>query len=507
MIGRWRANSFSGFLRKNSMTETSPTNLHSSESSPKSSDFRVILLGEGTTSLINRKFKKTFESNEERTLEDIVRTEYRVDNKLFIIEFIDTGSEIYDLHRSRWAKSGDAFILVYSIASSMSFEDIKKKRQDVMNIRGFRFVPMILVGTKCDLETRQVKKEDGQKLANEWGCSFIETSAKTGENVSDCFKKIVEEMIAFKQRNTTKHHKAGWLRKRDKDLIKNWKMRWFVLTDNSLRYYSKMQGEGLEDIESMKGVIPLAGAILLSETSEELQKLKKQLKKDYLIVIKLETGGREYFLEAEKEEDLQSWQTEIASIIESSNYKRVTQVLESPHSDVSPSFEKKNKRNSLIRMSGTFSKATLKKALLPRRSSRGSRIIEQNFREQLQEEISKAECVEKEMNQENDHKQLEPEKPTSNVDHTEEIFHLKDDLKPGHRRRPSLKIDITQLDEQKARKVAVKKFNQKPKQGIQLLVTAKLLEETPSDIAKFLLEEGRNHKLRKSKIGEYLGEP
>lgn len=45
---------------------------------------------------------------------------------------------------------------------------------------------MVLVGNKCDLEDeRVVGKELGKQLANQFNCSFMETSAKAKINVND----------------------------------------------------------------------------------------------------------------------------------------------------------------------------------------------------------------------------------------------------------------------------------------------------------------------------------
>lgn len=47
-------------------------------------------------------------------------------------------------------------------------------------------VPLILVGSKADLESdREVSKEDGKALADKFGCPFFETSAKTRVNVDE----------------------------------------------------------------------------------------------------------------------------------------------------------------------------------------------------------------------------------------------------------------------------------------------------------------------------------
>lgn len=52
----------------------------------------------------------------------------------------------------------------------------------------------VLVGNKCDLDgsgRRQVGESEGSNLAKEWGCGFMETSAKDQINNQDCFYDIV----------------------------------------------------------------------------------------------------------------------------------------------------------------------------------------------------------------------------------------------------------------------------------------------------------------------------
>ncbi len=47
-------------------------------------------------------------------------------------------------------------------------------------------VPMVLVGNKCDLdEERVVGKDQGNSLAHQFNCTFLETSAKAKVNVND----------------------------------------------------------------------------------------------------------------------------------------------------------------------------------------------------------------------------------------------------------------------------------------------------------------------------------
>jgi GTPase SAR1 family protein len=67
-------------------------------------------------------------------------------------------------------------------------------------------VPMVLVGNKCDLEDeRVVGKELGKSLANQFNCSFMETSAKAKINVNDVSTRPPRELIAIANRVNNFH--------------------------------------------------------------------------------------------------------------------------------------------------------------------------------------------------------------------------------------------------------------------------------------------------------------
>lgn len=54
---------------------------------------------------------------------------------------------------------------------------------------------IVLVGNKCDLvNSREIKQEDGQSLAELEGISFLETSAKENLNVEEAFLQMITQI-------------------------------------------------------------------------------------------------------------------------------------------------------------------------------------------------------------------------------------------------------------------------------------------------------------------------
>lgn len=84
--------------------------------------------------------------------------------------------------------------MVYSITSRSTFDRIKVFRQSVQRAKREAAV-LMLVGNKCDQTfEREVSMEEGAALARQFGCEFIETSAKTAQNVDRIFVSLVRTL-------------------------------------------------------------------------------------------------------------------------------------------------------------------------------------------------------------------------------------------------------------------------------------------------------------------------
>lgn len=88
-------------------------------------------------------------------------------------------------------------ILVFSITSRKSFENVKAFYDQVRSIRGGNQVSIYLVGNKRDLAAqRQVATIEAVVLAAKLrlGEPYYEVSAKTGENVDRVFYSVVKDI-------------------------------------------------------------------------------------------------------------------------------------------------------------------------------------------------------------------------------------------------------------------------------------------------------------------------
>ncbi|BFZ06605.1 hypothetical protein BsWGS_09644 [Bradybaena similaris] len=162
-------------------------------------EYKVVVLGSGGVgkSALTVKFVSgTFMEKYDPTIEDFYRKEIQVDSAPSVLEILDTaGTEQFASMRDLYIKNSQGFVVVYSITSIQSYQDIKTMKDQIQRVKGVDRIPMILVGNKSDLENqREVSPSEGASLAQYWACPFLETSAKSTNNVNEVFIEIVREM-------------------------------------------------------------------------------------------------------------------------------------------------------------------------------------------------------------------------------------------------------------------------------------------------------------------------
>jgi len=114
--------------------------------------------------------------------EDSYRKQVRTRRGIRVLDALDTaGEEECPTIRDQLMRASHGFLLVYSITSRRSFEEVARYIEQIQRFKGVEHFAGVLIGNKSDLETeRQVSFEEGQQLAERFELAFFETSGKSG---------------------------------------------------------------------------------------------------------------------------------------------------------------------------------------------------------------------------------------------------------------------------------------------------------------------------------------
>ena len=159
--------------------------------------YKIVMLGAGgvgksalTLQFVNNMFLTDYEP----TIEDSFLKQLTVDGESCRLYILDTaGQEEYASVTLQYLDVGNGFVLVFDVTQEDSIHDVKKLYSKVSRVNedSEELPPMVLVGNKIDLvDHRSVSKEQGQALADEFGCPYYETSALTRENVEAVYHEI-----------------------------------------------------------------------------------------------------------------------------------------------------------------------------------------------------------------------------------------------------------------------------------------------------------------------------
>ncbi|KAI8062816.1 ras family-domain-containing protein [Gilbertella persicaria] len=165
-------------------------------------EYKLVLVGGGgvgKSALTIQFIQSQFVDEYDPTIEDSYRKQCVIDEETALLDILDTaGQEEYSAMREQYMRNGEGFLLVYSITSRMSFEEIGTFYQQISRVKDKNRFPMVLVANKCDLELeRQVSSQEGKDLALEYGCQFVETSAKMRINVDEAFYEVVRDIRRY----------------------------------------------------------------------------------------------------------------------------------------------------------------------------------------------------------------------------------------------------------------------------------------------------------------------
>lgn len=157
--------------------------------------------GVGKSALTIQFIQSYFVSDYDPTIEDSYMKQCVIDNTACRLDILDTaGQDEFSAMREQYMRSGEGFLLVFSLTNRTSFDEIFKYHRQILRVKDRDEFPMILVGNKCDLEQqRQVTPDEGHHLAQTLKIEYVEASAKTRTNVDQSFHKLVRLIRVFQE--------------------------------------------------------------------------------------------------------------------------------------------------------------------------------------------------------------------------------------------------------------------------------------------------------------------
>ncbi|XP_059641381.1 ras-related protein RHN1-like isoform X1 [Cornus florida] len=160
---------------------------------------KLVLLGDmgtGKTSLVLRFVKGQFFEHQEPTIGAAFFTQILSLSEATVkFDIWDTaGQERYHSLAPMYYRGAAAAVVVYDISSMDTFIRAKKWVQELKK-QGNLHLVMALVANKSDLEpNREVETEEGEQFSQENGMFFIETSARSSQNINELFYEIAKRL-------------------------------------------------------------------------------------------------------------------------------------------------------------------------------------------------------------------------------------------------------------------------------------------------------------------------
>jgi Ras-related protein Rab-2A len=186
--------------------------------------YRYIIIGDtgvGKSCLLLQFTDKRFQQVHDLTIGvEFGARMITIDNKQIKLQIWDTaGQERFRTITSAYYRGADGIIMVYDVTARESFNQV---RQWLVEVDKYAQADTckLLIGNKSDRTDRVVSEAEGAALARELNMPFLETSARTAENVEAAFVKMAETLMKLKLSKADEEDKAKVTLKAQKETTK-----------------------------------------------------------------------------------------------------------------------------------------------------------------------------------------------------------------------------------------------------------------------------------------------
>jgi len=161
--------------------------------------FKVVFIGDpgvGKTSIVAKHVSSAFKENYIPTLgTNISSKNYTIaGNPVSLMIWDIAGQEVFKTIIQKYFEGTNAAFIVFDVTRPETYHSVALWNEEMMRFVS-RTTPVIVVGNKTDLP-RKIDKKGGEKMANQLKADYIETSAKTGDNIDIAFDKIAKKLLS-----------------------------------------------------------------------------------------------------------------------------------------------------------------------------------------------------------------------------------------------------------------------------------------------------------------------
>lgn len=205
---------------------------------------KVVLVGDGAvgkTSLVVSYSTNGFPGEYIPTAFDNYNVVVNVDGLPLNVQICDTaGQDDFDPLRSLCYPETDVFLICFSVVCPSSYHSVSTRWFDEVK-KYCPNVPVIIVGTKCDLRSdvrlmlqlarygqSPISTKQGNELAKNLGAvCYVETSSLTQHDLKEAFDQAILSAMSNRNNNNT-----NLLKINKRKLTSRWR-RWFCCLDNN----------------------------------------------------------------------------------------------------------------------------------------------------------------------------------------------------------------------------------------------------------------------------------
>ena len=172
---------------------------------------KVALMGDGAvgkTSIRNRFMGRGFRTEHLMTIgADFATYDFQIDSSKATFQIWDlAGQDTFKTVRARFFRGSMAGLCIFDVTRKDSFMNLTKWIEELWRNSGRGIVPIIILGNKSDLrDNKSIPVEQGEKYAQAisgktarsgFQVQYLDTSAKTGQNINEAFYTIGKQIIA-----------------------------------------------------------------------------------------------------------------------------------------------------------------------------------------------------------------------------------------------------------------------------------------------------------------------